>query len=211
MSNSSKKKSGKRHVAVPRDPISREYGTVVRSMEKAQSRVATVHRVFSLLTTVSTNASGYIPVQQYDSTSVTGTSDWSLANRYTEYRIKSIRVRWFPLVTEVQCATTTYTVIPAPGPIVGATYANSYGYGSAALRANGSEVQFFRTCSIVDKTVDSKGYPDAQLWTPANANVAADSRFGMELSDLGTGPTSAVSTIYYRVFVQYLVELRLPQ
>lgn len=207
----SSKKKKERHVQVPRDPISREYGSVVRSMERVQSRVASVHRVFSTFGTVSTNASGYVALVQVDSTSVTGTTDWSLANRYTEYRIKSIRVRWFPIVTETQSATTTYLVIPPPGPIVAAVYANSAGYGSAALRGNGAEVQFFPATRIVDKTVDSKGYPDAQLWTPTNSTVAADSRFGMELSDFGYGPTSAVSTPYYRSFVQYLVELRLPQ
>lgn len=209
-----KKKSAKRRNQaqhVPRDPVGREYANVVRSMDRTNSRVNTVHRIFTILTTVSTNASGYIPQNQYDTGSLTGTVDWSMANRYTEYRVKSMRVRWFPIVTEIQSATSTYTVIPAPGPIVGAVYANTYGYGSVQLRLAGSEVQLFLNGRIVDKTVDAKGYPDAALWTPTNAAIAADSRFGIEFSDLGNGPTSAVSTVYYRVLVQYLTELRLPQ
>lgn len=207
----SKKVQTKTQRKQTRDVPRQEHMQVVRSLHNVSNDLTVVTRKCTLVGTLATNASGYIAAVQYQTSGVTSCYDWSgMAGRYLEYRVKSLRVRLFPIVTQVGAASSGGgAVTPAPSGIVAADMHGSYGYVAYGALCAGANSEMYRTCSVIDRTVDWKSYPDAHLWTPSNSTIAAGESYGIQLQDSATAPAAAASTIYYRVYQEYLVEFRL--
>lgn len=192
--------------------MAREQVSVPRQMENVQGRLFTTVRIITQIGTISTSAAGYIPLQKIETNSVATWSDFaSIASRFSEYRVKALRVRWYPLVNNSPAATNTYTVVPPPSPIIGAVYNNASGYGSANTLLQGAENQLWEVGRKVDKSVDWSGNPDAKLWTETTTQIPFAQSFGIQLQDTAIGPASAVSTVYFRFIYQAEVEFRLSQ
>lgn len=211
MSSRPRQRKGKKTRA-KQDLPRNEQRDVARLADNLASRVFITMRVLTTSSTVSTSGAGFIATANFNASSVTGANDWSnISARYKEYRVKAMRLRWWPLVTVAQCATSTYTVVPAPGPIVAAVTHNNVGYTNFAARCSGTEVRVFDPCEKVEYSVDNRAFPDAKLWTATSNTIPAEQSFGIEISDPGSAPASAFSTVYYRMILQYVVEFRLPE
>jgi hypothetical protein len=193
-----------------RDLVKQEHARVVALVDNTSLDTRTITRRMALIGTLATNASGFVPATQFQSSGVTATYDWSgMSGRYLEYRVKALRVRVYPL------ANMNYangTVVP-PTMLMAADIKAGVGYVNASALACGSNLRVFRgygSNEPIDVTCDWNGYPDAHLWTGTNAGIAATETYGFQIQDSATAPASAASTVYFRVLQEYVVEFRLP-
>lgn len=195
------------------DIVSLDQRFVRVSMDNISSQRTIVVRKLCSIGTVSTAATGYIAAAQIDSDGARGVNGWSdFQARYLQFRVKAIRVRLFPLV-DVNTAVTAGggAVTPHPGPICFAKFMEGLGYANIAALVDGQERMVYTGCEkVMTYGVDWTNVPEAHLWSATNAAMPSAQRFGIQYQDFANGPASAVTTVYYRILTEYLVEFQTP-
>jgi len=187
---------------------------VNRHMDNLKAKEATFTERVTLPTTLSTSAGGFIPATQITSDGCRGATEWaSFAARYTQFRVKSMRIRLIPIVD----ATTAVTagggaVTPHPTGLCFAQYAEGLGYGNYAGVYAGAGAKLFNGSErIIEYAFDWRGNPDAKLFSATNAAIPTSQIFGVQFQDSGVAPASAVSTVYYRLYTDWEVEFKFSQ
>lgn len=153
--------------------------------------------------TVSTTAGGVVALATLaNAAGVSALSDFSsMATVYTTYRVKAIRVDWFPVVVVNTTAITVPPII-AVFPSFANTVPTTF---QQALDSTG-----LKLCSGYKQgscMTSWKGDPDAHLWTGTGSAIGNNEQF--LISCIGTAATSTASTAVWRVIPQYLVEFRI--
>lgn len=189
-----------------------------RSVDRAMYKLNAGSKVFpkklTLQTTLSTNGSGFIPATQITSDGCRGAQEWgSDAARFTQFRVKSIRVRLIPIVDETTAVTVGGgAVTPHPTGLVFAQYGEGLGYGSYASLYAGAGAKLFNGSErIIEYAFDWRNFTDAKLWSSTNAAIPTANIFGVQFQDQGIAPASAASTVYFRQYVDWEVEFMFTQ
>lgn len=186
---------------------------VHRLMDNLSSAQTIIERKLVTVGTLSTNGSGYIAFTQVDSDSSRSAHDFgSFQARYSQFRVKAIRVRLFPLV-DVTTAVTAGggAVTPHPTALAFAKYQEGVGYTTYAAQVSGTSGRVFNGRErVIEYEVDWTNCPEAKLWAASAAAIPVDQRFGIQYSDPGVAPASAASTAYYRALSEYVVQFTNP-
>lgn len=154
---------------------------------------------------VATNASGFIPITTLvSSASVSGLSDFTnVSGLYLEYRVRGMKATLMPIF-----ATNVAGVAPSPAMLVTAFFSSGVAAVTFQQALDSSGAKFHSGYRTITAEVDSKGFPDAQLWTPSTSAVTSSESYGIFITDSGVAPASQVSTTYYRLVQEYIVEFR---
>jgi len=158
-------------------------------------------------------ATGVILSYFFNSSSITSTSEWTnISALYEEYRVRAIRVRFCPIITNVQeapyGAATDFTGV-YPGPIVSGRYTVGVGANSVSslLSQDGSKVHP-NNSQMMEQMVTWESNPQAKLWTAIGASPPAAQQIGVEY--IGTQAAFAVlnTVVTHYAFVEMDVEFR---
>lgn len=185
---------------------------VTRVMDNLTAPQVVFERKLVLVSTVSTNGSGYIAAIQVTSDSCRSAADWgSIAARYSQFRVKAIRIRLVPTVDYTQAAAGS-AVTPHPGAIGMAKYMEGLGYASFSQVMSGQDSKLFNGReAILEHCVTWDGVPEAKLWSETAAAIPSAQQYGIQYQDSGVGPASAASTVYFRTIQEYVVQFTVPR
>jgi len=176
-----------------------------RMLSGLQAETRIIRRSLANVGVLSTNASGVIGVQAIaNSTQVNTCPAWSnLIQSALEYRVLGIEVDFFPIVN-CQAGVTT----PAPCFIATCGYSSGTAPATIALVCEGPGAKLHDGFKRFRAVQTARGFPDAMLWTSNAGTIPALNGFGIMAADQSLVPAGAISQIYFRYVVKYLLELR---
>jgi hypothetical protein len=166
--------------------------------------VATTTRKFSYVNTKASDASGLITLNASGCADVIGflgTEFSNFAQEWTEFRVKSYSLHWFPSTTNA-----TSTTGPFQGGYVVAPWAQLKPTTLTSMQQSNQLVKF-STMEEKEICVIRPTGPNFLLWNPVGTVLPIDRDFGLVESGISTVAVS--STIYTRLY-ELEVEFRLP-
>lgn len=207
-------KSNQRKQRGARDgPSRREKQTNVR-MDNLSSNTVVVRRRIVAVGVIATSGAGFIPLTSIttDQARTVGTDFSSMAARYTQWRVRAVRQRLYPIVDSTTAVTAGGGVVtPHPTAIAFASYREGLGYASFASVCTGTDARIFQGREkCIEYSADWSNNPDAHLWSATNAAIPTANVYGFQFIDTGVAPASAVSTTYYRAVYDWDVEFQGP-
>jgi len=189
-----------------------------RSVDRKMDNLNAAGKVFTkrltLQSVLATSAGGFIPATQITSDGCRGALEWgSEAARFTQFRVKAIRVRLIPIVDQTTAVTVGGgAVTPHPTGLCFAQYGEGLGYANyAGVYAGAGSKLFNGSEKIIEYAFDWRSFPDAKLFSATNAAIPTSQIFGVQFQDSGVAPASAVSTTYYRIYTDWEVEFLFKQ
>ena len=196
-----------------KDLVVREDRRIRLVMDNISAAQTIIERKLVITGTLSTNGSGYIPATQVTSDSARSAPDYtSFTNRYSQVRVKAIRIRLFPLVD----ATTALTVgggavTPHPTALAFAKFMEGVGYLNYTSTVTGQAAKVFNGRErVIEYEVDWVNVPEAKFWSSSSAAIPAAQQYGIQYSDTGVAPPSAVTTQYYRYLYEFICQFTVP-
>jgi len=174
---------------------------VRREFQLARSALRTFVKRIVTTGSLSSNGTGYVPITTLaSSNSVTALGDFSaVAGIYSNYRVKAIKLTANPFVpnyTGMTYVSPLIVLLPFRSGLLPTTFAG-FVESSEAKYCTGYKGAMFST--------SSKDYPDAKLWNPTNAVIAAADSFGIAVMGQN-GTAGSINTYVWFYVVEYLVE-----
>jgi hypothetical protein len=159
-----------------------------------------VERVMRRAVTISSNASGIIPVATYTSDSVTSSLDWAaFSGEFQNYRVKEMKIRFVPATTNATSVTGPYQGILA--------LSRFWALAPTSTTNMASEPSILFASTLEEFTVDNNwlGFKDAEEWSPVGTSLLASNIFGIAFATFG-GATLAASSVIFSAVVEYRTE-----
>lgn len=154
---------------------------------------------------IATNGSGFIPISTIASSGlVSGLSDFAnIAGLYLEYRVRGMKATLMPIF-----AVNISGVAPSPAMLCTAFFSSGLAATTWQQAIDSSGAKLHSGYRTITAEVDWSGNKDAQLWTPSTSAVTSAETYGIFITDSGVAPASQLSTTYFRLVAEYLVEFR---
>lgn len=182
-------------------------------LDNLSASVTTIVRRLCSTGTLATSAGGFITANNVTTDAARSASDFSsFQSRYLQFRVRSMRIRLFPLV-DVTTALTAGggAVTPHPTALAFTQYRGANTHTSYASVCTGSNSRIFNGRErIIEYIADWSANPDAKLWCDTNVTIPAEQRYGIQYQDSGNAPASSASTNYYRTVTDFEVEFQTP-
>jgi len=179
---------------------------IIREIDNAGAQQRIVSRTFTSQSTITSTAGGVLPLTSFNSGAVQTlpATEWSsYSGRYSEYRVKAMKVSIFPTRrANVSGATTN-----PPAFVACASYAsNNAGTTVASIlsAADGTAYDGYRPFTV---TTDNSGNVDARDWTATTGSITAADTYGIILAFPQT-PLQDASYVYFWALTEWLVEFR---
>jgi hypothetical protein len=196
-----------------KDLVLSEDRRIRRLMDNMSAAQTIIERKVTIVGVLATNGAGFIPATQVVSDTARSSPEFaSFSSRYSQFRVKAIRVRLFPLVD----ATTAVTagggaVTPHPTALAFAKYMEGLGYINYASIVTGQSGKIFNGRErIIEYEVDWANVPEAKLWASSNAAIPVAQQYGIQYQDTGVAPASALATTYYRSLQEFVCQFTIP-
>jgi hypothetical protein len=205
---------GTRKTKKAQDLVRRSDRVVNIRMDNLSANETSIVRRIAVAGTVSTAGTGFIAAGfvTSDQARSLGSDFASFAARYTQFRVRAVRMRMYPLVDANTAVTAGGgAVTPHPTAIAMAAYKSNLSYGTYSSVCTGNNAKIFQGRErCIEYSIDWSNYPDAKFWSASNAAIPTDQVYGFQYQDSGTAPASAVSTTYYRTVLDWIVEFTSP-